>query len=154
MKNVLLSEKSMLPCWMTSMYQPTFLVLLDLRQYYEKSNLAVFLSFVYLSSTLWGLPRSTILYPGVTQLNVVQKGSLFVKYWAIPLVFTLSLSPPPPNIYQLFLLLREVKSTSLLSISIFYSMQFFIFVIPNQYYVWVLYPSCELDLPVVLTLFH
>ena len=60
---------------------PTFLVLLDLRQYYEKSGLAVFLSFVYL--LLYGvrqLPRSTILYPGVTQLNVMQKDSLFVKY--------------------------------------------------------------------------
>ena len=54
---------------------PTFLVLLDPCQYYEKSSLAVFLSFVYLSSTLWGTPRSTILYPGVTQLNVMQKGS-------------------------------------------------------------------------------
>ena len=39
---------------------PTFLVLLDLRQYYEKSSLAVFLSFVYLSSTLWGTPTAKI----------------------------------------------------------------------------------------------
>jgi hypothetical protein len=40
-----------------------FLVLLDLRQYYEKSNLAVFLSFVYLSSTLWGLPTAKVHDP-------------------------------------------------------------------------------------------
>ena len=38
-------------------------MLLDLRQYYEKSNLAVFLSFVYLSSTLWGLPTAKVHDP-------------------------------------------------------------------------------------------
>jgi hypothetical protein len=38
----------------------TSVVLLDLRQYYEKSSLAVFLSFVYLSSTLWGTPTAKV----------------------------------------------------------------------------------------------
>jgi hypothetical protein len=33
------------------------------RGYYEKSNLAVFLSFVYLSSTLWGLPTAKVHDP-------------------------------------------------------------------------------------------
>ena len=42
---------------------PTFLVLLDLCQYYEKSSLAVFLSFVYLSSTLWGTPTAKVHDP-------------------------------------------------------------------------------------------
>ena len=42
---------------------PPFLVLLDLRQYYEKSSLAVFLSFVYLSSTLCGTPTAKVHDP-------------------------------------------------------------------------------------------
>ena len=42
---------------------PTFLVLLDLRQYYEKSSLAIFLTFVYLSSTLWGTPTTKVHDP-------------------------------------------------------------------------------------------
>jgi hypothetical protein len=37
--------------------------LLDLRQYYEKSSLAIFLSFVYLSSTLWGTPTTKVHDP-------------------------------------------------------------------------------------------
>ena len=42
---------------------PTCLVLLDLRQYYEKSSLAVFLFFVYLSSTLWDTPTAKVHNP-------------------------------------------------------------------------------------------
>jgi hypothetical protein len=37
--------------------------LLALRQYYEKSSLAIFLSFVYLSSTLWGTPTTKVHDP-------------------------------------------------------------------------------------------